>query len=1210
MTNIFSDLLPTKKEEKLQKPNIFSNLLTSKKEEEENPNQNIMRNDSITDESLENNSKVREIALRFARDRNKLTDISEEDAYDNFIEHFRKFNVNEFTAGADWNYISAASADSTQDERAKQRLEDYTFLYKKFHSLPNWYGGVGKTLGDYAEGIAKAPSTIAGIFLPGFGKAAGIGASAISKAAVHKTVSKIAKDSMAKKLGSKLLPTNIVAAAAQRPIVTGMAIEGTAGGLLDVARQNVEMEIDVRDKYNVAETGIGIGAGMAAPAFLGAIGTRMAAGKAVSKLGKGSTIDDALVEKIDKSIMKKINTANKEADKTLASIANKTLSKKIKSNLPELNPDLVKQGYQGFEAIALQDAINPDLAVRLDGDRTKRVWAMVTELISNNSKIKTAFEKNVKNADGTWKVRATEAMADVLRTTKGTEEAKKLMGGLYKKYNLTGDDMANLFLAQWSQAGKELQTASFMKQNLMGKLDESVADIFGMDKSLRESIDKLNKSIDNDDVRGFLDHLSGAQGIARQLDQVRLAAMTSQTATTFRNTVSGYNRIGMDTVVNIFDRSLVTAAKSMGFAKNKVGLFDGKPNDDVWSLVFGLSNKRETSLISDVFKLNFNKQAQTLFRELRDIADATGSTSNKLTAARTIGRQLNALNTLSDNYFKRIAFISNIKKQLNQTYTSTVNNLDKISNIRGKYKSIKEFEKAHKGLLKDIPHTFITDKIRKGIKITDADKKLLMKDFDLLEMVKADKFSSYFGTNAGKKILDKSIKDSLYFTYQATPPGALGKSFVSIMNSVPFVTTSFVPFPRFIANAMRFTYEYSPLYLAQGGYRSFVKNADDYQEVAKALTGLAGYAGAYMFRDSEYAGENWWEGKLPNGETFDMRPFFPASPFLYFADLGLRYMKGDPVLDDKYFLRNSAQALTGTQFRAGMGLYLLEDSLSDIFDSNKPLDEKYDALGELGIRVGANLINTFTIPITPVKDVYDTFIADDDKRLIYETKSSNTWDLFWNKSLSRIPAFMYDRTEFQDVKESPLRDAPYRRKIPLTRQTYGILLQDGKNELEKELARLKISKNIINQNTGVPEADTLINKFIGEWSSEILVPLLKADYYKNLENDALKISYIQGKVSEWKQDIKASVKFKAANKKANEDWKEEESVKKYGFNPLKKDAVQDKFSGKSQIFLEQAKEAYHKQYGKPKDGLSYDWDKLEAFANYLKGKFKLEASKN
>ena len=213
--------------------------------------------------------------------------------------------------------------------------------------------------------------------------------------------------------------------------------------------------------------------------------------------------------------------------------------------------------------------------------------------------------------------------------------------------------------------------------------------------------------------------------------------------------------------------------------------------------------------------------------------------------------------------------------------------------------------------------------------------------------------------------------------------------------------------------------------------------------------------------------------------------------------------------------------------------------------------------------------------------------------------------MFWNKSLSRIPGFMYDATEFQDIKESPLRDAPYRRKTPLTRQTYGILLQEGKNKLEKELARLKVSKNLINQNTGVPEADTLINKLIGEWSSEVLIPMLETEEYKK-KNNAEKIYAMQKKVREWKQDIKSLVKDQAARKLKNGDFTEEESVKRYGFNPLKKAEVERKYGGRKGFILNKAKEAYHKQFGKPKDKISYDWNKLDAFAEHFSNKFKLE----
>jgi hypothetical protein len=992
MTNIFSDLLPKKeKEEKLQKPNIFSDLLTS---EEEDPNLNVMRNDSITPSSLENDKLVKEVAKRFAKDRSGIETISEEDAYDNFLEHFRKFSVNEFTAGSDWNYISAASADSVKDPTAQQKLEDYAFLYKKFHSLPNWHGGVGTALGDYFEGISTAPSTLAGVFLPGLGKVLGVGAGATAKVGVSNAVSKVSSNAIGRTLG-KLLPTNIIGQAAKRPIVTGMAIEGTAGGLQNIAKQNVELEIGEREKFSPTDTAVGVGVGMAVPGFLGVIGAKMAAGKAVSSLGQGSKLSDSIITDIDKSIIKKNAKANKAADKTLNDKTNVMVSKKIKETLPELDPKRVAEGKSNFSSIAAQDAINPDLVARLDVDRTKRVWALVTDLISTDKRVAKSFITNNKNADGTWKVRATEAMSNILAKKLATSKVKtqKLMGNLYEKYNLTGDDMANLFLAQWSEAGKTLKQASDFKK-VFSQMDDSIADTFGMDKSLRESIAKLNKSVEQQDVRGFLQNLEEGQalGYIRSLDQVRLAMMTSQTATTFRNTVSGYARIGMDTLVNTFDRSLASGIQKITggkFGGGKVGI-TGNPNDDIFSLVFGLSNKQETMLINDIFKLNFNKQAQNLFRELRDIADATGNTSNKLTKARAIGRQLNALNTLSDNYFKRIAFVSNIKKKLNENFARTVQNIRTLEKTKPNVKA-DEFRK----LVKNIPSKDIQDKLLKGTQISKTDIESLSSNYNIIDMIKKDTFTKYFNTKQGKKVLDDTIKDSLYFTYQANPEGSLGRTFVTAMQSVPFLTTSFVPFPRFIANAMRFTYEYSPLYLVQGGYRSLVKDADNYQEVGKALAGSAMFLGALAFRNTDAAGDNWWEGKLPNGETFDLRPFFPASPYLYAADLFTRaFIKKDPVIDDRNFLRNSVQALTGTQFRAGMGLYLFEEGLGDIFDSTKDGDERYFQVKKLALNIGSNIVSTYTIPITPVKDVYDTFIADDDKRLVRETKSSNLLQMF------------------------------------------------------------------------------------------------------------------------------------------------------------------------------------------------------------------------
>ena len=82
------------------------------------------------------------------------------------------------------------------------------------------------------------------------------------------------------------------------------------------------------------------------------------------------------------------------------------------------------------------------------------------------------------------------------------------------------------------------------------------------------------------------------------------------------------------------------------------------------------------------------------------------------------------------------------------------------------------------------------------------------------------------------------------------------------------------------------------------------KDADNYEELAKGLVGSGFLAGAIAFRNSEYAGENWYEGKTMDGKTYDLRPFFPAAPYLFFADLITRKYKGEPLTGDRYYHRS------------------------------------------------------------------------------------------------------------------------------------------------------------------------------------------------------------------------------------------------------------------------------------------------------------------
>ena len=169
-----------------------------------------------------------------------------------------------------------------------------------------------------------------------------------------------------------------------------------------------------------------------------------------------------------------------------------------------------------------------------------------------------------------------------------------------------------------------------------------------------------------------------------------------------------------------------------------------------------------------------------------------------------------------------------------------------------------------------------------------------------------------------------------------------------------------------------------------------------------------------------------------------------------------------------------------------------------------------------------------------------------------------------------------------DIYESPTRDEPLRRSSPITRQVYGILLNDRKNFLEKELARLKISNRILSQKTGVPEADTLINTLIGEYATDYVVPRMQnSDRYKDMNPDEQK-EYIKRVIQTYKAEIMDLVRFRA--RRGGRD--------RYGFDPMER----VDFNKRSPMAQKKAMEKYHRVYGKPADGKMYDYEILTAYA--------------
>ena len=1126
-----------------------------------------------------NSDKLKDASIRFAKNHLGYDEINADDAVDETIEHFRKFSVNELTAARDYNYVSALVADKKQEE-----LTDYKQLYTAFEKLPTAFSrdaAPGAFL-DYAEGIIKAPSTYLGLLLPAAGKVGGLAAQKTAQLGVSRIIN-----------AALLNP-------AKRPLVSTAIIEGVGGSLQNVAEQKTLLEADLQDEYSFLSTGLAAGVSAATGAGVGLMALK---GKAVKYIEKDT--GEIVEESID-AITKRKEAATKKATEIIKSKKGKKVAQSLKEKLDALDPEKVMFGRQTAKEMAELEGISDPLRLSFNPDKYDQVLGFLTETLANTTHrdAKTgALKVGLKEGE-----RITDGITRVIRDMRldDAPDVDNAFGKLLRDYDLNMDDLGNLIAADVSESARILQKAGQAKKLLsseVSRLSQSLDDVmsfdlFGYDKQIKDQMADAKKLLEKHDVRGFVEAIDpdGAKGIlgktmagARELDALRLGLMTSQTATTVRNYVSGITNVGFDTLTRGLDLGL----------KKIAGKSTLSPNSEVFGVAYGLINKKEAAAVETIFEMGFEEKASKLFRQLADIGSVGGGMPDgKVTRLGQLARNANALNTISDNMFKRAALVGNLKRSLNQLYRNAAKDPRAYREQFGKE--------------------------------LDAD------DFNLISIMKKGRFNDVFGTKQGQKALDKVVNDSLFFTFQRPPQNALSRALVNNMHRVPFLGSSFVPFPRFIMNAMRFTYEYSPAYLILNkeareqtidegksalnriplvNLKTNDEVIDSYTEASKGLVGLGVLAGATAFRMNQLetfgleGGERWYEGRNSKGETFDLRPFFPAAPYLFFGDFIARQMMGEPLKPQ--FVQGAIQALSGTQFRAGLGLYALEDAVGNIIEQGVT----GEAAGEIASRAAANIVATFFIPFTAGQDLYNTFVAPDDERVVKDRNVEDLWSLLVYKGLSRVPgnnAIEKKLAEFGVIREAPdvlitgTSEEKIRRKIPISRQTSGILYNERKNRFEKELDRLGISRSsVYGGKSGIREYDYLYKLLIREYVDEHIIPFTKTKKYKDAPELKLgdkKISKSEHQATLLKDRIS---KFKTEVSSSLREYQAGESAKKiYGFNPIER----FRFERVPEMYRKLAQIKYSEQKGTPKKYWQWDYALLNNIARSEMQKANVEST--
>lgn len=833
------------------------------------------------------------------------------------------------------------------------------------------------------------------------------------------------------------------------------AVEGSIGFGQGLAQEAVRVETGLQEEMTgeLAEK-----TGLLSAAGAGILNFPVAAVQT-----KRASRANELYETAQLNQAKKAATANKKSKEVLTTSTKKDEVKQIKNELLALDVNKVKKGRQIKQQSSASDTLEASIP---------------PETIENIAAAGLRVKELLKMKKGE---RITSVMQRLLSDNKLPDaDIKQILD----EHNLTYDEFSLLYIAEISNAGRVLgsqgRLARAISPQAKTKAQKEVDELV-------ESVDKLNKGgisgIDSATAKKLAENRSAVGGFMKDLDRARLGVMTSQPATTMRNNLNAGFRIAVDMATRTFDNTI-----------NLRNPFDGTLDIVKYTL-----NPYEAQIIKKLYTEAFPVQAGRLFREAADLEARSGSEG----ALATIGRKVNVLNTMSDNLWKRGVIAASLKRRLSD---AGVEMTDETRNILLRTRMSRQMDEA------------TVDQVLKTAKGDDLQKLygeygLLKKNMDLYDFIETGQLKKL-----PEDVLKNSLEDAYSFVYQSSMKGdnlfgKLAKGTIKAHQDYPMVISAFMPFPRYIANQMKFVYEHAPLIgmlpLDRLGSKAPARSFKEYmnEKLPKQMTGALMMTAAYNWRAKQGDTEYWYEFKDNNGNVIDGRAVYgPFAPFMLAADLIYRYQRGTMPTSISSYARDTLQALFGSTFRAGLGLYTLDKLYTDI-ESGAGQKAVAETL--------SNIINTFTIPASAARDLYAQF--DKDARGIPETRtgSLNLYDILYQRATRSLPKnFASDAEEdgflgFGDAAErarSPFQTGELMQINPLEKQIFGFSKRPAKNSLQNEMGRLNMQPYDIYKRDPNEKRDLYIRQELSKENGPLnfndrMLRIINNEVYQDFGND-------------------------------------------------------------------------------------------------------------
>jgi hypothetical protein len=1016
------------------------------------------------------------------REGKKAEDLdTNEKVYDAYMEHFRFQNVNEVTALRDMTY--AQEADNEQRARLGRLMDTYDRMDSDL--------GL-KAAGDYLEGVFTAPSTYAGIFSFGAGKAGAVAANQGVKLGIRQAIK-----------GAGIAAT----------------VDAAVAGATVAAQEETRVETGIKEEMDLTQVGAATALGFVAS---GAIG----AGVNLMKYNSSKAAQE-IVNTATKQEEEVIEQVNKISQKVFKNKKTKDLAEELekKLSLSETIPDELKKGEaikagMTDEQFRLRGEINDKLIQNIAA-AAARVAADIPPRIDPKTGARVAAGSIADKKERTTSRIARGIRERIIPQDQLERILKEHHISIEQLGSVMYDDLGAIVAERVSEAGKTLRAAGSgptnkadLKRQIKAELNMLDDELLSMGNFSNKARLKALKELE--ETTGI--KLQSKIGNALQhVTKARVGFMTVQLATTVRNTTNGYMRnyvYAMDNLgsglfnmakgninklKNLGDEEALKAAEDavkLGRSQMRVAADSARLKD----LVFGISSA-ESMALERLFKDDMfgrSEMAQQLFRDMADVAEQTGAEKGLMGLA----RKMNVLNTMSDNMFKRAIFSRELDASIRRL------------NPERSLKSV-----LQENQLDSIPKETIADAMEKALDFTYQTGKFKGKEGFFNEF--SDAFIRFGQSTAGSTVVPfpRYMVNQFRFMYEHMPVfgmldfgGVLNKSAYS--ERVGKQATGLTMLATFFAIRSQFGDE------TTGPYEYKDPTSNELFDMRATLGPFSAYAmmADYMYR------------------TF---------PSLHGNDKVASEMP--------YSVREFYSAITGGQGRAGTQLDLI-DGVAEVAINGLQEGKPTESLKQSLASAAGNYLNSFTVGAGVIKDLVAT--VDPDFRKVPDNNDVNIYEYILKQATRSFPQTVDPDADGllgmtgigpqrDAIAQSPTRSGGMRYINPFVKQLTGLTYKPQKTYVEREVSRLGFDyyelapRNIQLDKPLSNEAKGLMGKYM----ERQIASYIASKEYKSLPTDKLKRDHLKQQINTFRTKARklaldpARINSGMSNKERNQKFK-------------------------------------------------------------------------